>query len=132
YTDLRDLHSFPYTTLFRSLKCGLKRKDIEAIKEFYEAGISTTNIGKEFNVTDKTIAKVLVDNGVSLRESGTQRKIINDNYFEDIDTEEKAYFLGLIIADGSIIRHLSEGRSNRQLSISLELKEQDGYMVELF
>lgn len=26
----------------------------------------------------------------------------NDNYFENIDNEEKAYFLGLIYADGNV------------------------------
>jgi len=29
----------------------------------------------------------------------------NDNYFENIDTEAKAYFLGFIAADGSIVRN---------------------------
>lgn len=36
----------------------------------------------------------------------------NDNYFENIDTEEKAYWLGFIAADGSIVNN------NRALEIT--------------
>lgn len=35
---------------------------------------------------------------------GVRKHFFNENYFEDIDTEEKAYWLGFIAADGSIVK----------------------------
>lgn len=43
----------------------------------------------------------------------------NDNYFENIDTEEKAYWLGFIAADGSIVNN------NRALEISLKQSDRN-------
>lgn len=47
-----------------------------------------------------------------------------DKYFQYIDTEEKAYFLGLLYADGCNIKN-SNG-------VSLQLKEDDLYILEKF
>jgi len=54
-------------------------------------------------------------------------KLINHNYFETIDTEDKAYFLGFLAADGCIYL-----KRSRQKYISFGLKTEDGYMVEQF
>jgi len=50
----------------------------------------------------------------------------NIHYFENIDNEYKAYFLGLIYADGCIYSPNS-GKSSKVLSIKLQ--EQDGYIL---
>ena len=47
-----------------------------------------------------------------------------DNYFENIDTEEKAYFLGLIYSDGNVREH------NGGYFLNLELKREDRYILE--
>lgn len=52
----------------------------------------------------------------------------NHNYFKKIDSEEKAYLLGLIYADGCIIGQ----RGNRQSSMIITLQGQDGYILENF
>lgn len=49
---------------------------------------------------------------------------VNEEYFTIIDNKEKAYFLGLMFADGIIIQ------SRQTLSMSLCLKTEDGYIVE--
>ena len=51
-------------------------------------------------------------------------KRVNENYFEKIDSEEKAYFLGFIYADGSV--------SSKGYTLVLGLAEKDGYIVEKF
>jgi intein/homing endonuclease len=50
----------------------------------------------------------------------------NEYYFDSIDKEIKAYFLGLIFADGCI----SDTRWTKKLNISLQIK--DKYILEIF
>jgi hypothetical protein len=47
------------------------------------------------------------------------RKEYNHSYFENIDSEDKAYFLGFIYADGSIV---TNGRNT--LYIVIHTKDQ--------
>lgn len=48
----------------------------------------------------------------------------NDNYFETIDTEDKAYFLGLLFADGNIYV-----KRNR---VQITLANEDAYILQTF
>ena len=48
----------------------------------------------------------------------------NTEYFDNIDSENKAYFLGLLYADGNNITH------NTTEGLSISLKEEDGYILE--
>lgn len=56
---------------------------------------------------------------VRLNQKQPNKKYVNENIFENIDTEEKAYWLGFMFADGCINR-----TSDR---IELSLKEEDLY-----
>lgn len=51
---------------------------------------------------------------------------IQYNYFNCIDTEYKAYILGFIYADGSIIKR--EG--NRENSLVISIQQEDSYILE--
>ena len=48
---------------------------------------------------------------------------INENYFDDVNTEEKAYILGLLYADGC-------NSFDKYNSITLTLKSEDKYILE--
>lgn len=52
------------------------------------------------------------------------------NYFENIDTPDKAYFLGFIFADGSI-QDLSTSTNNKK-TLSLTITKRDGYLLQTF
>lgn len=52
---------------------------------------------------------------------------LNENYFETIDSREKAYFLGLLAADGCIHKSTPKKRNTR---IALTLKLDDKYIIE--
>lgn len=54
----------------------------------------------------------------------------NRNYFEEIDTPEKAYFLGFIAADGHIRGH--NKKSNRPQALAFRISEKDSYILENF
>lgn len=51
-----------------------------------------------------------------------RRKNYNENYFETIDSEDKAYFLGFICADGCLIN--DESKYRYQLTIKIHNKDE--------
>lgn len=51
---------------------------------------------------------------------------INENYFETINTEHKAYWLGLLVADGNV------SDLNKKYCIRITLKNEDMYLPYLF
>ena len=46
----------------------------------------------------------------------------NEKYFDEINTEYKAYFLGFIMADGNVNKELGQ--------LTINIQEQDGYILE--
>lgn len=53
---------------------------------------------------------------------------VNHEYFDDIDSEYKAYMLGLIYADGCV----KQPKGNRQKCLVISLQEEDGYILDKF
>lgn len=56
---------------------------------------------------------------------------LKEDYFENIDTQEKAYFLGLIIADGNVFDPKDSPRHDSMWT-SITLDEADVYLLEKF
>lgn len=52
-----------------------------------------------------------------------RRKFLNENYFENIDTDLKAYFLGFIMADGCITKTSKTNKYYNRLSINISKKD---------
>jgi intein-encoded DNA endonuclease-like protein len=66
----------------------------------YNNYIPTRVIALRFGVHDKTVRRRLHELGVT--KHGPWRHAVDDDYFETIDTEAKAYWLGMLMADGSV------------------------------
>lgn len=120
-----------------SVKCDYKKRmgylseeDILNICNRYIAGETTIEIGKTMGLCDRTIAKVLRKNNIELRRGVRRSHITNHSYFRSIDTPQKAYFLGWLISDGSVVR--SKSRPDRSRIIALELQNEDKHILELF
>ena len=77
--------------------------DITALVAEYMSGKTTYELGAKHQISASVIGKVLKENGVKLRPSSVTSKIyyIDEHVYDEIDTEEKAYFLGLLLADGN-------------------------------
>ncbi len=79
-----------------------KKKQIdekEIIRLYTEENFSASKIGRLFNVDVATITNRLEVNNIEVKK--THRKyLINKDYFEVIDSEDKAYWLGFLMADG--------------------------------
>lgn len=95
---------------------------INEIINKYSMGMSTDKIGKEYGVTGNTIASWLRKAEITVRPNGVSSKI-DQTLFENIDSEIKAYTLGLIMSDGNI--------SNKGNTISITLTQDDKYILEM-
>lgn len=105
-----------------------ENKDIENIIELYVIkGYTIPKIREIYKCRTQTILDILNKNGVNTSENERKsvNRLLNHEYFSSIDTEEKAYFLGLLMADGSVRQH-----KEWTPTITLELVDKD--VVEKF
>lgn len=96
-------------------------KIFNQIMELYNNGVYSTEIDKILNLKRGIAAYLLRKNNISLRHRGPKSKIENENYFDTIDTPEKAYYLGWIMADGNI--SIYNGQYSLKLHVALRDKE---------
>lgn len=69
----------------------------------YSNGISSVKLGEKYNLHSTTIRNILHNNNIITRLPKAKvycKYTVNEDYFNVIDTEEKAYILGFIYADG--------------------------------
>ena len=71
------------------------------IKRYLTEEISLTQLGKEYKIDRRTLSSNLKKLGVDIVNKQNTPKF-NENVFDEINTEEKAYWLGFIFADGYI------------------------------
>ena len=95
----------------------------------YESGMTCKEIFKKFShiyKSEEAIQKIIRRMGIS---RGRYKKPVNvnENYFECIDNEHKAYWVGFLLADGCIIKY--KGKSD---TLKFELKNEDRYIIEEF
>ena len=102
-------------------KGGIYKLNDQEIIAQYLSGTSTTKIAEELGVTPHTVIKVLADNGV-MRTNNYHNVNLVENYWEAIDTYDKAYFLGFLITDGNVIGN----------SVKLQLSRKDRQILEVF
>ena len=78
----------------------LTNEDKNKIIEMYLSGYSTTRIAEHFMVSHKLIGRILDENDIKRIHNGVRKWNLNEHYFDSIDTQNKAYILGLLYADG--------------------------------
>lgn len=76
---------------------------IDKINSLYQNGVSLTKIGQQLGIHRKALTRLFKNNEVESRKgfSYARKYNLNEHYFDVIDTEEKAYILGFIYADGN-------------------------------
>lgn len=90
---------------------------------WHEEGYNCTEIAEKYNVEYYIISKILKDYDYEIDQSEA-RKIYScdDKFFENIDSEEKAYWLGFIYGDGTVYGN----------KIIISLKDSDKEHLEKF
>jgi DNA-binding transcriptional regulator WhiA len=77
----------------------------ENIIRDYLDGISAEECARKYNVGATSVRRYLKANNIDTKLYDQRKYKYNENYFEVIDCEEKAYWLGFIAADGSITKN---------------------------
>lgn len=97
-------------------KCG------EYLEEYLEVK-SIAQITKKYKISQSTFREFLVLSGVEINNYQNQLRV-NPNVFDNIDTEEKAYWLGFMYADGNVGTNLT--------SVELSLSDKDTVHLNKF
>lgn len=90
-----------------------------------DEGYAVSEISKKLNRSKSSVSSVIKRFNVKPKKNLNSNEL-DHNYFDNIDSEDKAYFLGFLIADGTISSgsHRSEGR------IGFLIQEEDSYILE--
>ena len=104
----------------------LSNKQIEEIKFKYTNSVPLIILQKEYNISYDRIKNILKD-----CENISAAKRLNpnliENYFENIDSDDKAYWLGWFISDGAITYQPEKSK----FQIELTIKEEDEDILHL-
>ena len=97
----------------------------EEIIKLYKEGKSMREIEKLTHHSRSTISKILKENDIHIRYQNETSKLYkcNDDYFEQIDNPEKAYWLGFLMADGFIESKRTNG--NQKIGLTLGIKDKE-------
>ena len=90
----------------------------EILENYINKELSYKEIAKIFNVNEKTIKINAKKYGLTSKigSQGARKHKFNERYFENIDSEEKAYWLGFIAADGCVYKN----KQSYRLQINLK------------
>jgi len=92
--------------------------DDNLVIERYNELKNLKKVAKSFNVSLRPIVRILKKNNIELT---NRRYDVNHSFFEVIDTEEKAYWLGFLYADGCV----RKTRSGSQVVLKLSIKDEE-------
>lgn len=95
--------------------------DISQVVEEYKGGKSIQAIARELKSSEETISKAIKSAGIEVFRNGVTPSI-NYHIFDSIDTEEKAYWLGFIWADGCIM-DIHKDKPNYAFELGLSVKD---------
>lgn len=116
--------------------------DIENILDLYRDGQTIGEIAKLYQIRYTKISDLLKDNNIKIKnvtdyytadELATTRKYgFKRDYFDSIDTEQKAYWLGFLFADGNV--HIPKGSTggSKGGTVEIGLKASDDYHINNF
>jgi hypothetical protein len=97
---------------------------ISQIISDYQSGMTLTQVASKHNTSKRTILRRLISIDQTRRTNSDANRSysLNPSFFEKIDTEQKAYWLGFLLADGNIAYN-GRKRKGRALRIALQKRD---------
>jgi intein-encoded DNA endonuclease-like protein len=85
-------------------KIKLSNDVLQEIILLYHSGLSCHKVGKQFSYSGEFIRTTLMNNNIFLRKycEINRKHTVKEDFFDVIDCEEKAYFLGMLFSDGNV------------------------------
>jgi len=123
--DFYQIKTFP-----KSRKLNFEKKHVDHIIDLhYNKQVRMSYVSYHFGVSIDTLNRVFKDNNLKPKKYWDERYFyrkykLNDNYFSVIDSDNKAYWLGFLYADGSMIEN--------NFCAKLELNTFDTLAIDLF
>lgn len=126
HLDRSTIYEHLYNSKTEMRNDSLKECDGEVATDLYKSGMSINKVSKEMGVNYSVVSN-RIKKKTKLRKN---RKYLfrDENFLKDINESWKAYFLGLLWADGNM-RELS-GENNQSCSVNISLIEKDSYLLE--
>ena len=104
----------------------LKEEEINEIIEMYQNNISLRQIAEKTYHSRAALSQMLENLGIKKTKGNHYRKYFFDfNYFEKIDDEKKAYWLGFLYADGNIVKQDNRGYGEQEFKISVTKRDEE-------
>lgn len=126
--DIGTITGWSYKTVLKYLDDSLvngtpnlNEEQIQEIKALYNKGYSSRRVAEETGVSKTTVLKFVEDKAAP---SSFRIYSVNEDFFNTVDSEKKAYWLGYMYADGS-----NDEKSGR---ISLSQSDKDKSAVYAF
>ena len=94
----------------------------EALLKFKKSNVSVTKFCKENHLSMKWFLIYLKKHNIFIKNNQNMVKF-NENIFDVIDTEEKAYWLGFIFADGYISKYNKNSKKDYHFELSLSAND---------
>jgi hypothetical protein len=100
---------------------------MEEIIRRYKSGESTITLSKEMGITPYSFRKKLKECGIIMekRKGFKTNPKLKTDFFEKVDTEEKAYILGLMYSDGNVMPYTSKTGVICSYKLRIRLQESD-------
>lgn len=104
----------------------------QEVIDLYKLGLSYAKIAEQLDVSSGYVASIIRKAGIARSRAGSKGMYLVHDFFDSIDTEEKAYMLGLLVADGCIKNRAENEGGNLQHCICIELHKDDSYLLTKF
>lgn len=132
-------YNIPYKKIQKVLKDnnitirgGRKKKELltEVFNQFaedFKNGVSYRVLSEKYNLDSDTLKRIAEENKLERKNNNRVNKNIKSDYFSNIDSKEKAYWLGFLFTDGSV-----DKQENKKGRIRFQLQAKDKEILEKY
>lgn len=100
-----------------------EKTEKEICNLYQEEGQTLVSISRIYHCRTEAIKAVLTKYNIQIKRKGlSKNRNAKEDFFNTIDTEEKAYFLGLLFADGNVSLDKT-GKRNPQIRLQLKITD---------
>jgi hypothetical protein len=100
---------------------------LEAVNRYLTSDITLVELADTLNIDPRTLSSRLKEYGVIVRQVKPEglKYLCDVDYFRTIDTQDKAYWLGFIFAEGWLSYEIDKRRGSRNLRFGIEISNVD-------